>query len=437
MLRLESRTKLDPKLVLHNAGDRGARPDDALARREFGGQDRVDLGSDREAAELVVADAIAEAMAARATKRGRPPHGWIDAVMAGPPPFEAKTAWSTDRLSDFVNRCNDFAHQIMPSTVFAAAAVHLDERSIHCHFTGPAVVDTEAGRVVGWEASLSYMARQALRILGAPADQPIYRQSRMHYLQEAYYHVVGEPLGLERGTVGSTRKHAPTDRAAGAMGRLADEQRLRYEAEDLATASASSASASGAEAEAAKRRAAAAEAETERTRAEAAELRQQLAQAQRIAATEAQARQQAERTAATEADARAQAEQERDTEADARKAAERTAATEAQARQQAEREREAARADAGRAGAASYRGRMRIESESAGRDLAALYTSALNRPEAPPRPVPQPKPPQRDNYLGPVPEVTVERPSAPDHLKQLTAPPVTAPPARRGRRRRR
>ncbi len=168
--------------------------------------------------------------AVNAKRRGPKPNQVTDVLFCGPPPPEAKNAWPHDKVERWGRASYEWVKQTFPGTIVAAAALHQDERAHHVHVLLVPLFDTDdKGPRIAWsKCQKSAAERLAGRVLKRPGEQ-------MRVLQNAYHAQVGSRFGLERGEIGSKRKHEEPDSAKGLKDRLADTQERLRDARDELT----------------------------------------------------------------------------------------------------------------------------------------------------------------------------------------------------------
>ena len=198
VVRIERRPTLGGLLLAHIEGRR--RP--AEARQREGVPAVIKLAGDVEAARRAL-------KAAQAVKRRGPkPQPVIEALFAGPPPFEWSNAWTLERGIEWGEaNLAWFKKRAKSKTVIAAAYLHLDEKSLHMHLL--AVPIDEQGRL-GWKR----IEKQFTLDATASGSQI------MRSLQDAYHAEVGEKFGLARGEIGSGRRHEAINRRKGIIERV-------------------------------------------------------------------------------------------------------------------------------------------------------------------------------------------------------------------------
>lgn len=220
------RMKLEAPLVAHLRADEHARPDEALPR----GMDRaIDLGSEPERAALLRATALQER--ADAKRGGRPPCQVVDAVIAGPPPWEAADAWPVERVQDWARDSAAWLRSLLPKdTPFDAITLHCDERSPHVGALWPcALPDGRGVNGLSWKRTRQHMVERAT---GKTIRDP---SAQMTALQDHYHEHVGARYDIGRGQRGAGIEYAPLDRRKGLEERAADTA-ARLDEERAATA---------------------------------------------------------------------------------------------------------------------------------------------------------------------------------------------------------
>ena len=198
VVRIERRPTLGGLLLAHIEGRR--RP--AEARQREGMPAVIKLDGDVEAARRTLEEA-------QAVKRPGPnPQPVVEALFAGPPPFEWTNAWTLERGIEWgETNLAWFKKRAKSKTVIAAAYLHLDEKSLHMHLL--AVPIDEQGRL-GWKR----IEKQFTLDATASGSQI------MRSLQDAYHAEVGEKFGLARGEIGSGRRHEAINRRKGIIERV-------------------------------------------------------------------------------------------------------------------------------------------------------------------------------------------------------------------------
>ena len=188
IMRAETRKGLDHHLLAHCAGE--SRPDHARP----GAQNHV-LYEGRSATRK----RLRNLLDARQGQAGRPPNHAVEFLLAGPPRYAHKDAWSADTVEAWAADAKQWIFDTFPSAPVAIVALHTDEASPHVHAV--MVPETPDGTIC-W----SRLQRTATGQKG-PA---CYRA-----LQDSYHATVGAKYGLERGERGSDRKHRPLTQRAG------------------------------------------------------------------------------------------------------------------------------------------------------------------------------------------------------------------------------
>ena len=218
VVRIETRSSVSGRLTAHLEGREEARPITALVREEWDGRTAVTLGGNRRAAAELVAEV-------RKVKRsGRNGNPYVDFMIAGPPPFGSKGAWSKQKVLDWARASSDWITKTVGGeSVVAAAALHVDELSPHVHAAAVPVVRDGRGPKFSWSL-----------VRGAAAERAAGRRSadyrkQMADLQDSYFAEVGARFGLERGVKGSKAKHAEPDRVEGLKARLRETERQARE----------------------------------------------------------------------------------------------------------------------------------------------------------------------------------------------------------------
>ena len=170
--------------------------------------------------------ALAEARAVR--RPGVKPQPAVEVLFAGPPPFESDEAWPRDKVDAWAKATVDWLRDgIGPDAKIAVAALHNDEASPHVHvMLVPATRDVDGRHAGKLRVSWAHVERgltddpEAVerRCEGLP---PRKRASLvMSSIQDGLHREVSARFGLERGEVGSARKHQPIDRVRGVVGRV-------------------------------------------------------------------------------------------------------------------------------------------------------------------------------------------------------------------------
>lgn len=185
VLRFEPRATLDSALVRHNLGKDG-RPNHSTQR--------LPLRWDDDQEQLEKAKARLSELT-RKKKRGQQPHQVVDLLIAGPPPFHSPDAWDDSKLKEWAVANRMWLEAKFPHAHLAVAAVHMDETSPHMHVL---LIPECSDRKLSW----SQCQREAV----GGASRNFYRS-----LQDDYQHEVGRKFELDRGEIGSDRKHQPID----------------------------------------------------------------------------------------------------------------------------------------------------------------------------------------------------------------------------------
>ena len=168
-------------------------------------------------------EAARKALAAAKTTKGRGRPGSIECLkflFGGPPPFEAPDAWPQDRVLEWVQTNIEWVQTCAgPNAVVAAAYYYTDERCPYLHLL--LIPINDKGR-------LSWTAVER----GFALTPKVPSSLIMSSMQDRYQDEVGKRFGLERGEVGSRRKHeainqpkGPIDRFIGVLLKRADARR--------------------------------------------------------------------------------------------------------------------------------------------------------------------------------------------------------------------
>ena len=201
VVRAKKHHQLPAALLAHLDGR--TRPAEARERPELKLKPAVVLVDDVENARKALA--VAKAIKAR----GRP--GTIECVeflFAGPPPFESPDAWPKDRLHGWLQANVAWVRKCAgPNAVIPAAYYHTDERSPHLHLL---LIPINATGRLSWKS----VER------GFALDPKVPAKLIMSSMQDHYQAEVGKRFGLERGEVGSRRKHEPINRRKGFIERV-------------------------------------------------------------------------------------------------------------------------------------------------------------------------------------------------------------------------
>ena len=146
-------------------------------------------------------------------RHGRRPAPVVEILLTGPPKYSDDNAWSLKEEKAWAATCVKWARFVMPGSIIEVASLHRDESSPHVHvMLRPAADGADGTRAWGMNPAM----RQAVSVVTSKefktADS-IKRWTRaqaskaMTMLQNSYYRNVGERFGLERGEIGSDRKH--------------------------------------------------------------------------------------------------------------------------------------------------------------------------------------------------------------------------------------
>lgn len=198
VLRFETRDEIPGGLVSHLTGK--SRPANAIPQKHLPGN--------RNAVSVIESNLrTAREVAATRSKRCKPA---VDVVIAGPPPFASDDAWSDEKVEQWARYSLAWFHAMAPKAVVAVAAVHWDESSPHMHLL---VVPRTRTDEVHWSKLQAEMAGVAYK---RGRDQ----RADMSAIQTSYHQAVGQRFGLERGEIGSKKKHQAIDRMAGLDGQI-------------------------------------------------------------------------------------------------------------------------------------------------------------------------------------------------------------------------
>jgi len=215
--RFETRAELGGALHRHVIGETRA---DTAVQRE--GLEAVEvLEDDLEAGREALARAVMPA-------RGRRPRPTVDMLIAGPPAFEGdpdkpEQPWALERIRVWAREVVVAVREgLGPRSVVTAAALHLDERSPHVHVQA---VPIDAQGRLGW----SHVRAAWAGVTGRSKEAAGQAASR---IQDAMWERLGAPYGLERGEVGSKRRHRAVDRLAGVEDRLRTKEEALQEAQE-------------------------------------------------------------------------------------------------------------------------------------------------------------------------------------------------------------
>ena len=223
VFRVAGHKSMPSPLAKHIEGE--TRPDEAVARVEYGGRASIRIAGDRELADSRLAEALT------IKRPGRPGLSSVEVFGSGPPPFDAADAWPAERVMAWAHRFAGWLDDaIGPDAVIRRLELHVDERSPHLHGDVVPLVRDERGLKRSWEGV-------AARMIGVPSAKG---PAVMRAIQDSHYENVSQPFGLGRGEVGSKRRHEPPDRDKGLRERVQDAETRTIEA--LAAAAAAEAS---------------------------------------------------------------------------------------------------------------------------------------------------------------------------------------------------
>lgn len=193
VVRFEGRARLDTNLLLHIAGEgKNARPDYARPNRP-----PVILIDNRDGARKRLKEL--NGLRGGRRNRGQQPHHAIDAIFCGPPPYASPDAWDEERINEWAQASLDWLRETFPNCTIALAALHTDEASPHLHAV---MIPESQDHRLAWKR----VQREAV---GDRKGIPY------HHLQNFYYDQVAKGFGLERGEIGSDRKHKKVSREIG------------------------------------------------------------------------------------------------------------------------------------------------------------------------------------------------------------------------------
>ena len=240
VMRFETKAKLGAQVQLVRHINGTTRPETAQDKAVVRLRDPAELGAvvplDGEGMGVARA-ALDKAMAARKSKRGRPPNECIDFLFAGPPPHGTADSWPVERELAWYEATRDVLREIVgPRSVIVTCDGHRDETSPHVQ--GLVIPIDSRGRV-GWcavrdetcrrlrgrvdEMRAAVESRIAQRRAAGevvPDLPPPSVKSRYGVLQDYVYFRVSRRFGLERGEVGSQAVHADVDRTKAAEAAL-------------------------------------------------------------------------------------------------------------------------------------------------------------------------------------------------------------------------
>ena len=144
---------------------------------------------------------------AKAVRRGRGSPGKVevvDVLFAGPPPYDAPDAWSEEKIDTWANDSVDWLRARAPHAYVVGAYLHRDERSPHLHVLFIPIA--EDGRLSWNRVEKGFAEEAAAGLKGGRVFQSA---------QSRYHREVAAGFGLERGEVGSSRRHEPINRRVG------------------------------------------------------------------------------------------------------------------------------------------------------------------------------------------------------------------------------
>ena len=156
-------------------------------------------------------EAAREALAAAKANKGRGRPGSIECVkfvFGGPPPLDSPDAWPQDRVAAWMQANVDWVQTCAgPHAVIATVFYYPDERSRYQHLL--LIPITDKGR-------LSWTALERKFALNPKVPSRLILSS----MQDRYQQEVGKRFGLERGEIGSRRKHEAINRPKGFLERV-------------------------------------------------------------------------------------------------------------------------------------------------------------------------------------------------------------------------
>ena len=156
-------------------------------------------------------EAARKALAAAKANKGRGRPGSIECVkflFGGPPPFKSPDAWPHHRLAAWSQASVDWVRKCAgPNAAIAAVYYYKDERSRYLHLL--LIPITDKGR-------LSWTALERRFALHPTVPSKLIMSS----MQDRYQQEVGKRFGLERGEIGSRRKHEAINRRKGFFERV-------------------------------------------------------------------------------------------------------------------------------------------------------------------------------------------------------------------------
>ena len=139
-------------------------------------------------------------------------------LVSGPPPFEAKDAWSKERVQDWAETAVAWIEKSSgKDAVIESANMHVDERAPHVHVTVIPAISDKKGRKLSAKGVQRRMA--GLGDTGREHGSTVMRK-----VQDRFFAAVSEPFDLARKRDGGRRTRETPDRAKGMADRLADTQ---------------------------------------------------------------------------------------------------------------------------------------------------------------------------------------------------------------------
>lgn len=194
VFRAEKRPGIDSRLVAHVSGK--SRP--ATARKPpEGAPPVIVLEEDVAAARKSVRQAVKNYR-----KPGPKPEPALEAFWQGPVVEDV----GVEKVKEWAKECLDWYREVLPESVIAVAAIHLDETSAHLHLLASGVAAGGLGERY-WRAQLAEEPPPDANPTKADAAR------QLSLAQDRLHEAVNHHWGLERGEKGSKSRHQEIDRS--------------------------------------------------------------------------------------------------------------------------------------------------------------------------------------------------------------------------------